>query len=212
MLDIEELKKTKLGGFIKKSLRHKAPDPAFHAMLGHNPELSASMYFAWGTVFNTGKIDHKLKEIIRVQLSRTADCNYWGNVRSASAKQQGLTEQMIDEGIEHYETSDNFTASEKIALKFSDLMDTDPDKIDEAFYNQLKTHYSVWRWILTVGNNVNCLWGAHTQCIGCSAGVGAHIRPADHPDVEGGEVAQHPAPTLLPPGQLCLWVGAGGAG
>lgn len=76
MLDIEALKKTKLGGFVRKAIRHKAPDPAFHAMLGHNPDLSASMYVAWGTVFNTGKIDHKLKEIIRVQLSRLADCNY----------------------------------------------------------------------------------------------------------------------------------------
>ena len=28
MLDIEVLKKTKLAGYIKKSLRHKAPDPA----------------------------------------------------------------------------------------------------------------------------------------------------------------------------------------
>ena len=34
------------------------------------------MYIAWGTVFSTGKVDHKLKEIIRVQLSRAADCNY----------------------------------------------------------------------------------------------------------------------------------------
>ena len=76
MLDIEELKATKLGGFIKKALRHRAPDPAFHAMMGHNQDLSASMYVAWGTVFNTGKVDHKLKEIIRVQLSRQANCSY----------------------------------------------------------------------------------------------------------------------------------------
>ena len=142
MLNIEDLKKTKLAGYIKKSLRHKAPDPAFHAMLGHNPELSASMYVAWGTVFNTGVIDHKLKEIIRVQLSRTADCNYWGNVRSASAKQQGLTEELIDEGIENYENSDKFTKAEKIALKFSELMDTNPDKVDEEFYLSLKDYYS----------------------------------------------------------------------
>lgn len=76
MLDVEELKKTKLGGYIKKSLRHRAPDPAFHAMQGHNPDISEAMYIGWGTVFNTGVIDHKLKEIIRVQLSRNADCNY----------------------------------------------------------------------------------------------------------------------------------------
>ena len=76
MLSIEELMKSKLAPLVKKCLRHRAPDPAFHGMMGHNPDLSKSMYLAWGAVFNTGKIDHKLKEIIRVQLSRMADCNY----------------------------------------------------------------------------------------------------------------------------------------
>jgi hypothetical protein len=45
-------------------------------MQGHNEDLSKAMYIAWGAVFNTGAVDHKLKEIIRVQLSRAADCNY----------------------------------------------------------------------------------------------------------------------------------------
>ncbi|MDE0332875.1 MAG: hypothetical protein OXL41_13535 [Nitrospinae bacterium] len=76
MLDIEDLKKTKLAPFVNKALKHRAPDPAFHAMQGHNEDLAKSMYLAWGTVFNTGVIDHKLKEIIRVQLSRRAFCNY----------------------------------------------------------------------------------------------------------------------------------------
>ncbi len=76
MLDIDDLKKTSLKPLINKALRHKAPDPAFHAMMGHNPDLSRAMYLAWGAVFNTGQIDHKLKEVIRVQLSRMADCNY----------------------------------------------------------------------------------------------------------------------------------------
>ncbi len=76
MLDIETLRASKLKPFVEKCLKHRAPDPAFHAMLGHNPEIARSMYVAWGTVFNTGVVDHKLKEIIRVQLSRKADCNY----------------------------------------------------------------------------------------------------------------------------------------
>ena len=76
MLDIDELMKGELAGFVKKCVRHKAPDPAFHAMQGHNEDLSKAMYIAWGTVFSTGAVDHKLKEIIRVQLSRAADCNY----------------------------------------------------------------------------------------------------------------------------------------
>jgi len=76
MLDVEELKDTILRPFVNKALRHRAPDPAFHAIQGHNPELTKALYIAWGTVFNTGVVSHKLKEIIRVQLSRLADCNY----------------------------------------------------------------------------------------------------------------------------------------
>ncbi|NQV56429.1 MAG: hypothetical protein HQ503_11270 [Rhodospirillales bacterium] len=76
MLDIDELQEGPLKPFVKKALKHRAPDPAFHAMMGHNPELSKAMYIGWGTVFSTGAVDHKLKEIIRVQLSRLADCNY----------------------------------------------------------------------------------------------------------------------------------------
>ena len=76
MIDIDELLKSELAPVVRKCLKHRAPDPAFHAIQGHNPALSAALYVAWGTVFNTGSIDHKLKEIIRIQLSRAAECNY----------------------------------------------------------------------------------------------------------------------------------------
>ena len=76
MLEIDDLMESELAPFVKKCLKHKAPDPAFHAIQGHNPSLSEALYIAWGTVFNTGAVDHSLKEIIRVQLSRAAFCNY----------------------------------------------------------------------------------------------------------------------------------------
>ena len=76
MLEIDDLLESGLAPFVKKCLKHRAPDPAFHAIQGHNPELSQALYVAWGTVFNTGTVDHSLKEIIRVQLSRAAFCNY----------------------------------------------------------------------------------------------------------------------------------------
>lgn len=76
MLTIDQLLGSELAGYVRKCLKHRAPDPAFHAIQGHNPALSAALYVAWGTVFNTGALDHSLKEIIRVQLSRAAECNY----------------------------------------------------------------------------------------------------------------------------------------
>ena len=49
---------------------------------------------------------------------------------------------MIDDGIDNYETSDNFTDAEKIALKYSELMDQAPEKIDAAFYAELGKYYT----------------------------------------------------------------------
>jgi hypothetical protein len=76
LLDIEVLKQTRLAPYIDKCLRNRAPDPAFHAIMGHNVELCEAMFVAWDTLFNTGSIDHRLKEVIRVQLSRMAACTY----------------------------------------------------------------------------------------------------------------------------------------
>jgi hypothetical protein len=76
MLDIDELKKTKLKPYIEKCLEHRAPDPGFHAMMGHNIDLAEAMFVGWDTVFNTGRVSHTRKEMIRVLLSRMASCSY----------------------------------------------------------------------------------------------------------------------------------------
>ena len=68
---------------------------------------------------------------------------------------------MIDEGIEQYKTSKNFTAAEKIALQYSDLMDTDPDKIDDTFYEQLKLYFSTEE-IVELGAFIGFNIGFHT--------------------------------------------------
>ena len=76
MIDIEALRKTKLAPYVEKCLANRAPDPGFHSIMGHNIDLCEAMFVAWDTVFNTGRIQHRLKEIIRVQLSRMASCTY----------------------------------------------------------------------------------------------------------------------------------------
>lgn len=63
-------------------------------------------------------------------------------MRSASAKQNGLTEERIDEGINNWRDSDAFSAAEKIALEYSEMMQFTPEQIDEGFYRRLADHYS----------------------------------------------------------------------
>lgn len=76
LLDLETLRQTKLRPYIEKCLVNRAPDPGFHAIMGHNIDLCEAMFVCWDTLFNTGRVSHTLKEIIRVQLSRMASCVY----------------------------------------------------------------------------------------------------------------------------------------
>ncbi len=49
---------------------------------------------------------------------------------------------MIDEGFDRYEDSAHFSDAEKIALRYSEWMHLAPEKLDEAFYDELKKHYT----------------------------------------------------------------------
>ena len=53
-----------------------------------------------------------------------------------------MTEEAIDDGIAAYATSTRFTPAEKLALRYSELMATDPGAIDGAFHDALRRHYS----------------------------------------------------------------------
>lgn len=72
-----------------------------------------------------------------------------------------MTEERIDDGIENWRTSEAFTAAEKIALEYSELMQFEPDKIDAAFYDRLREHYSEEE-IVELGAFIGFNVGYHT--------------------------------------------------
>jgi hypothetical protein len=72
-----------------------------------------------------------------------------------------LTEELLDEGIDNYAASERFSAADKAALRYSELMATDPDKIDAAFFDQLHRHYSDEE-IVELGAFIGFNLGYHT--------------------------------------------------
>ena len=68
---------------------------------------------------------------------------------------------MIDDGIDNYCASDNFTEAEKLALRYSELMAEEPEKIDNAFYDELKKVYSTEE-IVELGAFIGFNIGYHT--------------------------------------------------
>jgi alkylhydroperoxidase family enzyme len=53
-----------------------------------------------------------------------------------------LSEELLDEGIDNYANSERFTAADKIALRYSELMSTKPEAVDDAFFDELRRYYS----------------------------------------------------------------------
>lgn len=72
-----------------------------------------------------------------------------------------MTEALIDEGIEAWRDSDNFTEAEKVALEYSERMSTAPDSVDDAFYERLKAHYTIEQ-IVELGAFIGFNIGYHT--------------------------------------------------
>src|SRR5262249_51251150 len=51
-------------------------------------------------------------------------------------------EELLDEGVENYGDSDRYSEAEKVALRYSELMSTNPAAVDAAFFTELRKHYS----------------------------------------------------------------------
>jgi hypothetical protein len=72
-----------------------------------------------------------------------------------------LSEELLDEGIDHYAESERFTAAEKLALRYSELMSVNPDAVDAAFFDELRKHYSDGE-IVELGAFIGFNLGYHT--------------------------------------------------
>jgi hypothetical protein len=67
----------------------------------------------------------------------------------------------LDEGIRDYATSSRFSAADKLALRYSELMASDPDAIDAEFFAELRQHYAEQE-IVELGAFIGFNLGYHT--------------------------------------------------
>jgi len=127
---------------IARCERLGVPDGLFPRILARVPACAKALLRAMLLSHYEGKVDHKLKEIIRIRLARTAGDQYFGALRSAKATQQGLDEQTIEAGAGHFDDDPSFGPAEKCALRYAKLMYLEPSAVDAGFYAEMKKHFS----------------------------------------------------------------------
>jgi len=138
----EEIRDPELQALIDRCVALGVPDTVFPRVLARVPEYAKALLRALLASHAEGSVDHKLKEIIRIQLARTAGDSYFAGLRSARAQRDGLTEEMIAAGSGRFENDPQFTAAEKWALRYAREMYLDPERVDAAFYAEGKKHYT----------------------------------------------------------------------
>lgn len=130
-----------VAGYLETARTRGAPRPESQAVRAHVPEILASFTRTWDASFYEGVLDHRVKELARMYVSRTVDCAYCGGQRSELARQQGLDEAALDDLLD-FDSSDRFDDREKAALAYTDAITWDQTRADDALWERLHRHFT----------------------------------------------------------------------
>jgi alkylhydroperoxidase family enzyme len=126
---------------MERCQREGTPRPESTAVRAHVP--AAFWFFAnsWRDLFRNGICDHALKELCRLYVSRSVQCEYCGNQRSVKATTSGavIEDHVLD--LLNFEKSARFNERQKAALAYAEAI-TWHLQTDDAFWDRLHRNFS----------------------------------------------------------------------
>jgi alkylhydroperoxidase family enzyme len=120
--------------------REGTPRPESSAVRAHVPAAFWAFANSWRDLFHRGVCDHAIKELCRLYVSRSVQCDYCGNQRSIKATGDGVVEDHVMDLL-NFEKSTRFTEREKAALAYAEAITWHLDTDDE-FWERLQRHYN----------------------------------------------------------------------
>ncbi len=75
-LDPDTVTDPEILGYLERARREGTPRPESQAIRAHNPNVIRAFSQAWELTFRQGVLDHSLKELCRVYVSKSIECEY----------------------------------------------------------------------------------------------------------------------------------------
>ena len=126
---------------MERCQREGTPRPESSAVRAHVP--AAFWFFAdsWNNLYRNGIADHALKELARLYVSRSVQCEYCGNQRSVKATTSGavIEDQVLD--LLNFEKSTHYNDKQKAVLAYAEAIVWHLNT-DDAFWDRLHKHFS----------------------------------------------------------------------
>ena len=125
---------------LDRCRREGTPRPESSLIRAHVPACFWSFADSWRGIFKNGVCDHSIKELCRVYVSRSVNCEYCGNQRSVEGAKSGLTEAHYDDLI-NFEKSTQYDERQKAALAYAEAI-TWRLNTDDAFWERMHKHFT----------------------------------------------------------------------
>lgn len=122
---------------MERSARYGTPRPESSAVRAHAPDVFKTFTRYWDATFRQGVCDHAVKELCRLYITRTTNCQFCGNQRSTSA---GLPEYEDDELL-NFESSERYDDRQKAALAYAQAIAWNEQDRD-GLWTRLDAHFS----------------------------------------------------------------------
>jgi hypothetical protein len=75
-VDLATVTDPELLGDMEHSRIYGTPRPETQAIRFHVPAVAKAFMRPWKSIFRAGRVEHSLKELCRVYVSKTIDCDY----------------------------------------------------------------------------------------------------------------------------------------
>ena len=125
---------------MERCANYGTPRPESSAVRAHVPACFWFFANSWDSVFRNGVLEHAIKELCRVYVSRSVVCEFCGNQRSIKGANEGLRETHYDDLIE-FEKSTQYNERQKAALSLAEAIVWRLDT-DDAFWERMHKHFT----------------------------------------------------------------------
>lgn len=133
----EEVSDPDLLQVLENAERLSTPKPAWYLTLAHNPEMAKGYAAYWDLTHRGGRVEHTVKELMRIVIAQFLDCDFCADQRSVLALEQGLDESQVEMcSRPDFEHPDPRT---RAALRFARALtlDTSDDSLFDKVYADL---------------------------------------------------------------------------
>ena len=136
--DLASIEDPHIVAILDRAARTGTPRPESQALRTHVPAVLKTFTAAWMETFVDGVVEHELKELCRVYVTKTVQCGYCAAQRSEDS---GVDETHYDDLLQ-FQESDRYTGREKAALAYTDAIVWDAGLATDEVWDRLHREFT----------------------------------------------------------------------